>query len=180
MRTTTTTLRRFVPLFALLLAIGGAIIACGGSSSDNTGTTTTGGSSSTTSAATHFKVGDQVKVGSTWVVTVNSAQLHGPTDVDQPKAGDTYLVIDVTFKNVSSQEQDLSSALQMSLKDATGQTYTETIATFASSTPDGKVQAGDLLRGQLVFEVPTSQKTFTFAFEADVVSSGQTIWNINV
>lgn len=178
MRDTLQTLRRFLPVFALLLAIGGAIMACG-SSSDNTGSITTGASTSSSSAK-HFKVGDQVKIGDTWVVTVNSAKLHGATEFDQPKSGDTYLVIDASFKNVSSEEQELSSLLQMSLKDATGQKYTETIATFAKSTPDGKVAAGDILRGQLAFEVPKAQKSFTFAFESDIASSGQTIWDIKV
>jgi uncharacterized protein DUF4352 len=179
MRTTHQALRRFVPVFALLLAVGGVIMACG-SSSDNTGTSTTGDSGSSTSSAKHFQVGDQVKVGDTWVVTINSAKLHGPTEFDQPASGNTYLVVDATFKNVSSKEQTLSSALQMSLKDATGQTYEETIATFAKTTPDGKVEAGDLVRGQVVYEVPKAQKSFTFAFESDIVSSGQTIWDIKV
>lgn len=179
MRTTHQKLWSFLPVFALLLAIGGAILACG-SSTDNAGSLTTGGSSSSSSTAKHFKVGDQVKVGDTWVVTINSAKLHGPTEFDQPKAGDTYLVVDITFKNVSSEEQNLSSLLQMDLKDATGQKYTDAIVGFASSTPDGKVAAGDLLRGQVVYEVPKAQKAFTFDFEADVVSGGQTIWDINV
>ncbi len=178
MRTTSKTLRRFLPLFALLLAVGGAVLACG-SSSANAGSLTNG-SSSASSSATHFKVGDQVKVGDTWVVTVNSAKLHGPTEIDQPKAGDTYLVIDITFKNVSSQEQNLSSLLQLSLKDSTGQTYDETIVSFVSGSPDGKVAAGDLLRGQVVYEVPQAQKSFTLAFESDITSGGQTIWDINI
>ena len=179
MRDTHQTLRRFLPVFALLLAIGGSILACG-SSSDNSGSITSGGGSSSSTGAKHFKVGDQVKVGDTWVVTVNSAKPHGPTEFDQPKSGDTYLVIDATFKNVSSDEQNLSSLLQLSLKDSTGQKYDETIVTFVKGSPDGKVAAGDLLRGQVVYEVPKAQKAFTFAFESDIVSSGQTIWDINV
>lgn len=178
MRTLFKTLRRFLPAAALLLAVSGAIIACGGA--DNSGATTSGGSSSTASGATHFKVGDQVKVGSTWVVTVNSAALHGATDIDQPQAGNTYLILDITFKNVSSQEQDLSSIAQLSLKDATGQTYNETVTSFQTGTPDGKVEVGGLLRGQVVYEVPQSQHTFTLAFQASIVSSGQTIWDITV
>ena len=46
--------------------------------------------------------------------------------------------------------------------------------------PDGKVEAGSLLRGQLVYEVPTSQKTFTFNFEADIVAGGQTVWDLHM
>ncbi len=179
MRTTHQTLQRFIPVFALLLAIGGAIIACG-SSSANAGSATTGGSSDSSASAKHFKVGDQIKVGDSWIVTVNSAKLHGPTDIDQPQSGNTYLVLDITFKNVSAKEQDLSSALQLSLKDSTGQTYDQTFVSFVTGSPDGKVAAGDLLRGQVVYEVSKAQKAFTLAFEADITSSGQSIWDINV
>jgi hypothetical protein len=63
-------------------------------------------------------------------------------------------VIGITFKNISSQEQDLSSLLQLSLHDATGQTYDETVVTFSSGSPDGKVEAGSLLRGEVDYEVP--------------------------
>ncbi len=100
--------------------------------------------------------------------------------MDQPKSGDTYLVIDASFKNVSSTEQDLSTLLQLSLKDATGQKYDETITTFAKQPPDGKVAAGDIVRGQVVYEVPSAQKAFTLAFQSDIVSSGQVIWDIKL
>ncbi|HEY7973762.1 MAG TPA: DUF4352 domain-containing protein [Ktedonobacterales bacterium] len=170
---------RFLPLLGLLFSIAIVVLACG-STSDNTGATTTGSTSASTSSAQHFKVGDQVKVGSTWVVTVNSAQTHGATDMDQPKSGDTYLVVDATFKNVASTEQDLSTLLQLSLKDSTGQKYDETVTTFAQQPPDGKVAAGDVVRGQVVYEVPSAQKSFTLAFESDIVSSGQVIWDINL
>ncbi|MGZ3638569.1 MAG: hypothetical protein ACXVCX_12110, partial [Ktedonobacterales bacterium] len=59
--------------FGLGVVVLAAVVflACG-SGSANTGTTTTGGTSS--SGAKHFKVGDQVKVGDTYVVTVNSVK----------------------------------------------------------------------------------------------------------
>lgn len=170
---------RVLPLIALLLAVGAVIMACG-STTDNTGSLTTGSNSASTSTAKHFKVGQQVKVGNSWIVTINSAKTHAATDIDQPKAGDTYLVIDATFKNVSSAEQNLSTLLQVTLKDATGQSYDETITTFANQPPDGKIAAGSVSRGQMVYEVPTSQKSYTLAFESDIVSSGQVIWDISI
>lgn len=169
---------RILPLIGLLFALGAVIMACG-SSTDNAGTLTAGAAATSAPAAKHFKVGQQVKAGNTWVVTINSAKTHAATDMDQPKSGDNYLVIDASFKNISSSEQDLSTLLQMSLKDSTGQKYTETITTFAQQPPDGKVAAGDVTRGQIVFEVPSAQKSFTLAFEADIVSSGQVIWDIS-
>lgn len=178
MQTPHQALRRFLPVLALLFATAGVILACGGA--DNAGSTTSGGSSTNAPSASHFKVGSQVKVGDTWVVTVNSAKLHAATEFDQPKAGNTYLVFDITFKNVSTQEQSLSSLLQLKLQDATGQNYTETITSFAKTPPDGKVEAGSLSRGEIVYEIPKAQKAFTLAFEADIVSGGQTIWDIKL
>ena len=170
---------RLLPLLGLLVSLAVVVMACG-STADNAGSTTSGSSSSSTSTAKHFKVGDQVKVGSTWVVTINSAQPHGATDMDQPKSGNTYLVVDATFKNISSSEQDLSSLLQLSLKDSTGQKYDETVTTFAQQPPDGKVAAGDVSRGQVVYEVPSAQKSFTLAFQSDITSSGDVVWDISL
>lgn len=178
---------RSVTALVVLVASAILILACGESSNVNSGsaagstaTGTTSASNSTTASANHFKVGNQVNVGNTWIVTVNSVATHAATDVDQPAQGDTYLVVDVSLKNTSSSEQDLSSDLQFSLQDATGQKYTQSIVTFSSNSPDGKVEPGSPIRGQMVYEVPTSQHNFTLAFEADITSSGQTIWDLSI
>ena len=156
------------------------------SSSTNTGSvaSTPAGNGSTPAntpapANQHFTVGQVVKVGDTWQVTVNSVKTSKGEQFLTPTAGNIYLIVDVTLKNTSGQEQTISSALNFSLQDSTGQKYTETLLTSATP-PDGKVEAGSLLRGQLVYEVPTSQKAFTFNFEADIVAGGQTVWDLHV
>jgi flagellar basal body-associated protein FliL len=156
----------------LLGCIGIVALVTSAAKTTNTGTVATTIPSSSTSAPTsnpsgqHFKVGQVVTVGDTWQVTVNSANHH-------------YHILDVTLKNISLQEQNVSSALNFSLQDSTGQKYTETILP-SKTPPDGKVEAGSLLRGQLSYEVPTSEKAFTFSFQANVISGGQTIWDIKV
>ncbi len=173
------------PRWRIALAIGIAslaavvVVACGSGSSANSGSTTSGSSSTTSASTQHFKVGQQVKVGSTWVITINSVKTSQGDDISQPKSGDTFLIVDVTAKNVSSTEQNLSSLLSFTLKDSTGQKYDETIVSGATP-PDGKVAAGDQMRGQLAYEVPASMKAFTLAFEADLLSAGQTIWDLAV
>lgn len=166
-----------------VLALALAVWACG-SSTANTGTKSSGNSTSTPSGGSksgnqHFKVGDQVNVGNTYTVTVNSVKTSAGDDVFQPKTGNTFLIVDVTLKNTSSKEQDLSSILQFTLKDSTGQKYDETVVSNATP-PDGKLAAGDTVRGQLAYEVPASMHDFTLAFEADITSSGQTIWDLHV
>jgi hypothetical protein len=159
-----------------------AFVACGGSSSSNTGTAVTPTSTSAASTAPstqHFKVGQTVKVGDTWEVTINSAKTSEGEQFLTPPAGHHYLIVDVTLKNISSQEQNVSSALNFTLQDSTGQKYTETILP-GKTPPDGKVEANSPLRGQLSYEVPTDQKAFTLAFEANIISGGQTNWDIHV
>jgi hypothetical protein len=182
----------FALAFSLLIA---ALAACG--SSDNTGTvsTTTTGSSSTpaptptTAVAKHFKAGDVVTVGTTWQVTVNSVNpcttkcqdpktyqsgLYNP-----PKKGE-YLLLDVTVKNISSAEQNISSLINFKMTDSTGISYTETFAALGlglPNPPDGKVEAGSPSRGTFTFDVPKSTQ-FTFAFTPDLAASGETIWDI--
>ena len=171
---------RLMALLGLLAITAAVIMACGGGTAANSGTTTTGGNSATSANSNkHFKVGDQVKVGDTFVVTVNSVKTSQGDDITAPKSGNTFLIVDVTVKNVSSQSQDISSELNFDLKDATGQTYTETIVDN-ETPPDGAVQPGDLLRGQLSYEVPNTQKSFEFGFQADAFSSGETLWDLNL
>jgi Domain of unknown function (DUF4352) len=154
------------------------ILACGGSSAANNGTVVTGTVPlPSVTPLPHFKVGDQVKVGSTWLVTVNGVTTSNGDFISRPADGTTYLVIDVSLRNISSQEQTVSSLFQFSLKDPTGQQYTESFVDFAHA-PDGKVEPADLLRGNFVYQVPASIHQFTFAFQADITRPGQTLWDI--
>jgi len=127
---------------------------------------------------TNHKVGDQVKVNSTWTATINSATATQGDGTFPPKVGNTYLVIDLTLKNTSAQAQTVSSLVDFALKDATGQKYDESITSGTGTSPDGTVEAGGLLRGQLVYEVPQAQQHFVFAFQPDFTSTDQTLWDI--
>jgi Domain of unknown function (DUF4352) len=150
-------------------------------SSVDTAVATTSTGKTPAPSSQHFAVGQVVKVGDTWDVTVNSVKTSQGDQISVPKSGHTYLVIDLTMKNISAQEQNVSSLISFNLLDSTGQKYTETITTMSDiHPPDGKVEAGSPLRGQLVYDVPTSTKDYTLSFQADILSSGQTIWDIHV
>jgi hypothetical protein len=79
----------------------------------------------------------------------------------------------------TKQEQNVSSLLSFEIKDSAGQKYTETILSDLTP-PDGKIEAGGLMKGQMPYEVPSSQHDFVFSFQADITSSGQTIWDLHV
>jgi hypothetical protein len=148
-------------------------------SSIDTAVATTSSGNTPAPSTQHFIVGQVVKVGDIWNVTVNSVKKSPGDAISQPKSGNIYLIIDVTMKNVSTQEQNVSSLVSFSLQDSTGQKYTETITDLSDiHAPDGKVEAGALLRGQLVYEVPASLHAYMLSFQADFLSAGQTTWDI--
>jgi hypothetical protein len=166
-----------------------ALIAVIAASSDHASTSTsnigtlaaaTSNTDATQATTKTFKVGDVVTVGTTWQVTVNGVKTSTGGDFITPNAGNIYLEISVTLKNLSSQEQTVSTLAFWTLKDSTGQAYDQTFLTGAPKAPDGKVAAGDKLTGTLPYEVPLTQKQFELAFSPDFGSSGQTIWNLTI
>jgi Domain of unknown function (DUF4352) len=184
------TRRVAVPMFALILvglcmcSLLLVAVARNGnttSATANTGSVTQTATPGKTSTKTtqHFKVGDAVSIGTTFTITINSfGAVTSSNSFEQPASGNVYVLVDMSIKNISTKEQDVSSILSMTFRDATGQKYTEKFLSDYSSTPDGKVEPGDQIRGQLVYEVPRTQHNFTFAFEPDFLSTGQTIWDL--
>jgi len=186
-------------LWITLGCIIGAVVLCSvianAASHSNTGTKVSETSSSTTKSTNdtttssqspsqpsqqHFKVGDTVKVGDTWQAVVNSVKTDDGGEYSGLKSGDTYLVVDVSLTNLSSTEQNVSSILYFTLQDSTGQKYDQGIDINAGATLDGKVEAGQPLRGSLTYEVPASIHNFVLHFSPDIVGSGQTTWDLSV
>jgi Domain of unknown function (DUF4352) len=177
-------IHRLLPFVVLVFTVFG-FVACGDTGTNtgtNTGAANTPSSGNTpTSTTQHFKVGNQVKVGNNWIITVNSAKTDAGSEFNKPqKANDVFLIFSISAKNASSQEQIISSFAQFTLLDSTGQKYDLTIDTDAGSTLDGKVEAGQTLKGAIAYEVPKTMHAFTLGFEADITSPGQTIWDIKV
>lgn len=124
------------------------------------------------------KVGDTNTTGN-WQVTLHSAKLNqGDGGFNVPKAGNIYLVVDVTMKNIDSTPQAASSIAQWSLVDADGHSYNALITT--PNTPDGSVAAGQFIRGNLYFEIPKSQHSFMLQFVPGFDSSQLVQWQVSI
>lgn len=164
-------------LFVPLCIIMAALLACGAAEA-NTGTTGTS-TSNTPTQQQHFKVGDTVTVGNTWKVVVNGISTSAGTDYEKPQKG-TYALVNVSLTNIGNAEQNLSSLISFKFKDSSGTVYNETILTTAAPSPNGKVAAGDVIKGDLVYDVPVDAKSFTLSFAPDIASGGQTIWDLSL
>ncbi len=127
---------------------------------------------------TTFSVGKTATNG-TWNVTVNSVKTVSGDQAFSPASGNIYVVIDVTSANISSNPLLVSSGASFTLKDNTGQAYNE-VFTDIGKPPDGTVRPVDKLRGPIVYEVPKSVHSFTFAFQSNLFDANAAIWIFTV
>lgn len=165
-------------LWITLGVLGGVLllscVICGAftlGSSSNTNKSALSTQDNSVSTNTHYHTGDVVAVGNIWQVTVT----HINAD-----ATDRYILVAVTLKNTSSQEQRVSSLLDFNLRSTDGQKYDE-IITSDVTAPDGKVEAGEVMKGTLTFSEPLmNQRNFIFSFEDNVFESGQVEWDLSL
>jgi len=176
-------MKKLIFLFVAIAALALPFLACGSTAGGSTGTAVTATSApagtTPTAAAKTWKVGDTVKLGD-WTIIANKASTSTGGEFAKPKSGNIYLVVNVTVTNGGSAAQAISSIGSFKLADSTGQTYTETIVDGLKNPPDGNVAAGGKLSGDLAYEVPKTEKSFTLAFQPDITSTDQVTITITV
>lgn len=122
-----------------------------------------------------YNVGDVIAMGTT-NITVNEIQYPAGDEFNQPNTGFKFLVVDITIENTAATAISVSTLMQMSVKDSSGQKYdVDLMASTASggSSPDGEISPGEKLRGQVGFQVPENATNLVFVFDADVWGSGK-------
>lgn len=150
--------------------------ATGTATSNNTATP-----KPTPTSATTNVVGTPVQAGPDWLVTVTSVKTTSASLI-APNAGNTYLEISLSMKNVSTKTQTLVGIIQFTLVDASGKTHNEAPTdTNVHQLPYGNVNAGQTLNAQIAYEVPTSQHTFklSFAYGLSGGNNNSVSWNLS-
>lgn len=156
-----------------------AVSACG--SDENSGTKVSSTFSPAAQASkqpkgpTSFRVGDQIKVGNSMLLTATGVQapVDSGNEFITPKNGQ-FMTVMVSMQNVSGQPQQVSSIVSFELRDDTGQSYTETFLPDAPKPPDGSIAPNDKLAGGLTYDVPKG-KNFKLYYKNNVFSGGQVI-----
>jgi hypothetical protein len=180
-------MKRILSIGALVLLVL-TLVACG-SSQANTGTAVT--PTPTTPAQqqqptptpkpTHFTVGQTVNVGNIWQISITHIRTEQGGQYDPtPTPGNTYLVISIAAKNISSTEQSFYGSAEFTLRDPSGQSFQSGYVSDARQSPSGKVEAGGPISGDIVYTVSKSVHHFTLSFETNMFAAGQTIWDISV
>ena len=122
-----------------------------------------------------FKIGETVKIGA-FEMTVNQVTSPKGDSFNKPSAGNKFLIVDVTLENKGTKAENVSSSLQMWLKDPTGQRYKDDLSAIVASkgkTPDGEIAAGEKIRGQVGFQVPEEITGLVFVFDEDLFGEGK-------
>lgn len=112
----------------------------------------------------YHHIEDTVNVQSIWSVTITNPKLTLVGVQNPPKPGETCLFVQVSVKNSSSQQRDLSPA-QFTLYDRDG-AQLESLCGVATALVGMSLSPGDTAQGVIVFGVPTSDQQFRLAFQA--------------
>lgn len=122
-----------------------------------------------------FKIGESIDAGAV-TLTVNGVTSPPGDEFTKPDAGNKFLLVDLSFTNKSQQSAHISSILQMSLKDGTGQAYKSDLKAMTMSpgaSPEGELAPGETIRGQLGFQVPANATGMQFVYDASLFGSGK-------
>lgn len=122
-----------------------------------------------------FNIGDVVAFENT-SLTVNGLSFSTGNQFNEPEEGYKYLLVDITIENTSSDALNISTLLQMYVKDSDHRKYSVDIMASiesSSSLPEGELSPGESVRGQVGYQVPIDASGLVFALEADMFEFGK-------
>lgn len=124
-------------------------------------------------------IGKPYDVGYGWTVTLNSVHVSMGDQYYGPKPGHRFIVVNVSIKNQGTQTWTVIPSI-FQLRDSTGQGYHGTFDPSSSDAPQGQLLPGHVIRGDMVFEVPGSEKHVVFLFVPISHPDALTEWPITV
>jgi len=126
-------------------------------------------------AQTTFAVGDGIASGEQLFV-VNEARFSSGSEFNHPDDGMQYLIVDISVTNQSEHSLHFNSLLQLTVRDGSGQVYPVHLgASIAAGgdSPDGELVQGETVRGQIGFQVPDTDHSFTLVIDSEVWGFGK-------
>ncbi len=162
-----------------LILLGSVISAFGGNTSNNS---TSGATNSTTQANSGIqdedqkdatpKVGDVTKLGEREFI-VNSVRRSGAFGYNTPTAGKEYVIVNVTIKNLGSDEITYNP-FDFKVQDANGAQESYTITSIEDQLKSGTLAGGGKVTGSIPFEVATGDKA-TLIFQPSFWSNQRVV-----
>jgi hypothetical protein len=110
-------------------------------------------------------------------LTINGSSSPEGSQFATPAEGKRFVVVDLSITNNANTAANISSLLQMKLKDSIGRQYSPDLlaASAAGGTaPEGELAPGETVRGVVGFQVPDNASELVFVFDGNVFGSGKT------
>lgn len=123
---------------------------------------------------TVFQVGDVIPVGNV-TLTVLGWDSPAGDKYNKPDSGQKFVAVDLLLRNQGQSDASMSSLLQTSLRDSSGQEYAyDPVANLAAgaSNPDGNIGPGEQVRGTIGFQVPQDAQGLVFVFHDALFGAG--------
>ena len=103
---------------------------------------------------TEFVLGQTINFESGLVITAQSVRSDLGKDFFTPEEGNEFFYITIKIENKSSETFNSSSMLLFELRDQDGVSYNVAIFADTRGNLDGAVLSGDVLTGEVAFEIP--------------------------
>ncbi|MEF8785669.1 MAG: DUF4352 domain-containing protein [Haloarculaceae archaeon] len=130
-----------------------------------------------------YDVGTTVEFQATQV-TVNDMRTESSLgSFTEPDAGNEYVIVDLSVENQTGEEQHVSTALQMLIKDGDGFSYQEDFSAAAQLSRQfdetTALADGETRRGEVVYEVEEGLRPLYWVFEFSLWNDGdKTFWQL--
>jgi len=117
-------------------------------------------------------------LGQTFTTQAYSLQLSGlkydstGDDTYKPAAGDEFVIMTLTVKNMTDQDLQFLPVLQTYLKDSSGQSYSLAPAPLDNPIESGSILPGDTISGQVSYEVPIGKRDINLYFDSGWPGAG--------
>ena len=127
------------------------------------------------SAGEVYQVGDTVQLSDLDLEVLGVTYPQG-TELINPREGFRFLLVEVRIQNQGDRVREITSAVQMSLKDGSGQQYTLNLGAQSladAGLPDDELAPGEVVRGQIGFQVPVNARYVLFVFDPELIGYGK-------
>ncbi len=156
-------------------------VISGPSQPQKIGETPTGEQKTSNETQTEFKVGDQIKLGSS-VVTVNKVEFSQGGQFTKPAEGNEWLNLNITVENTGSSQQYLTTLGQMFVRDDEGNSYQVAVTDKVLENPtfglDGTIIAKSKRTGWVGFEIKNGATGLKFQYNGSIFGGGTILVNL--
>ena len=122
-----------------------------------------------------YQIGDLIEISDLTIQIIQVSYPEG-TEIVKPREGYKFVAIDIQVENQGETVQEITSIVQMYLKDNTGEKFTFHLGAQSildSGLPDDELQPGERVRGQIGFQIPDDSEGLMFVFDAEVFGFGK-------